>query len=62
MNVLIEEDLCTNCLLCADLCSEVFITDQNGKIKVVPFDETAEIIDACNEAAEMCPTEAIIII
>lgn len=61
MQITIEEDLCTNCQLCVDLCSDVFCSDGEDSIQVSSFDETDEIVDACYEAAEMCPTNAIII-
>lgn len=61
MQVSIEEDLCTNCLLCVDLCSDVFSSNGEDAVQVVSFEETDEIVDACYEAEEMCPTNAIII-
>lgn len=61
MQVSIDEDLCTNCQLCVDLCSDVFNSDGEDSVQVVAYEETDETVDACYEAAEMCPANAIII-
>ncbi|MEN3013753.1 MAG: ferredoxin [Endomicrobiia bacterium] len=60
MKVKIDKDLCTACGLCADTCPEVFEMGEDSaivKTDVVPV----EYEDKVKEAAENCPTEAIII-
>lgn len=61
MNISIYEDLCTQCQLCIDLCKDVFTLDKNDEVQIISFAETDEVVDACYEAAEMCPTNAILI-
>jgi len=60
MKVRIDEELCTGCGLCVDICPEVFEMGETvSKIKTpnVP----SEFEDKVKEAAESCPVEAIII-
>ncbi len=51
-------DECTACGICEDTCPEVFEMGEDKavvKVDVVP----EELQDACREAAEECPNEAI---
>ena len=62
MKAILDEDLCTNCHLCVQLCPAVFEDRTRErcvrvKKKTVPVnDETL-----CQAAHEQCPMEAIII-
>ena len=59
MKVSITED-CTACGLCVDTCPEVFeMGDEMAKVIAEPVAETLE--DQVKEAADECPTEAIIV-
>ena len=58
MRVTVDADICTACGLCEDICPEVFqLTDEVALVKADPAPQDSE--DACREAAETCPVEAI---
>ena len=61
MKVRIDPTLCNGCGPCIDICPEVFELDQDGiaivKVNQIPVD----LEEACREAADSCPTEAIAI-
>lgn len=60
MKVKIDEDLCTACELCVDICPDVF--EMGDDVAVVKADTVpADLEDDVNEAAESCPAEAIIV-
>lgn len=57
---IIDEELCIACGQCEDICPEVFeIEDQT--VTIISDDITDETKDACYEAAETCPVNAITI-
>ena len=59
MKVTVTDD-CIACGLCCDTCPEVFeMADEFAEVLVDQVPEEAE--DSCRQAAEDCPTEAIII-
>ncbi len=54
----VDEELCTGCGICADICPEVF--EMQDDLSVVKTSEASgEIADKVKEAQESCPTEAI---
>jgi ferredoxin len=54
----VDADLCTGCGLCESTCPEVFeLQDDVAVVKVDTVPKDAE--EACQEAAEDCPVEAI---
>ena len=58
MKTTVDKDLCLGCGLCADLCPEVFQMEEDkavAKVDHVP----AGTEDACRDAAQQCPVEAI---
>jgi ferredoxin len=61
MKVRVDATLCNGCGPCVDICPEVFEFNQDGiavvKIKQIPVGSE----EACQEAADSCPTEAIAI-
>lgn len=60
MKVKIDEEACTGCGICADLCPEIFeLTDDKVRIKREP--ENPDDESCIEEAKNSCPSEAIII-
>jgi len=60
MRVRVDQDLCVGDETCVDLCPEVF--DMDGDVALTKMEEVPkELEEACTEAAEFCPAEAIII-
>lgn len=58
MKATVDQDLCVGCGLCPELCPDVFRMD--GDKAVAKVDEVpAEAEEACRDAAEQCPAEAI---
>jgi ferredoxin len=58
MKAFVDKDTCTGCGLCCDTCPAVF--EMGDDVAVVIVDEVpADSEDACREAAEGCPVEAI---
>lgn len=59
MKAIVDQDLCIGCGLCADLCPEVFEMDDDDKAKTITDEVPEEAEEACRDAAEQCPVEAI---
>jgi len=58
MKAIVDQDTCTGCGLCTDICPEEF--ELSGNVAVVKTDPVPpEIQDSCEEAKESCPVEAI---
>jgi ferredoxin len=58
MKATVDKSLCIGCGLCPDICPEVFAMDGDqaiAKVDTVP----AGAEDACRDAAQQCPSEAI---
>jgi ferredoxin len=60
MKVKVDEETCVGCGACVDICSEVFEMDEDVAVTKIE-DVPADLQDSCNEAAEACPVEAIIV-
>ncbi len=59
MKVRIDEESCTGCGLCVDICPEIFELGEDGLAHVTKADPPA---NGCyREAADDCPSDAIII-
>lgn len=56
-SVKIDKKKCTNCGLCAQICSDVFEANENET--VVKAKKTDK--ECTKEAAESCPSQAIIV-
>ena len=60
MKAKVDEELCSGCELCVETCPEVFeMGDDFAEVIVDKVPEDAQ--EACRQAAEDCPSEAIII-
>lgn len=58
MKVVVDEETCIGCGLCAETCPEVFeMDDDKATVKVEEVPE--DVIESCKEAVETCPVEAI---
>ena len=60
MKVRVDPDLCTGCGPCEEVCPEVFKVNDNVATVIVK-EVAPELQDAVREAADACPTGAIII-
>lgn len=58
MRVVVDEEICIGCGLCAETCPDVFeMNDDKARVEV---DEVPEdVTESCKEAVENCPVEAI---
>ncbi|MDK1030588.1 MAG: ferredoxin [Planctomycetia bacterium] len=58
MKAKVDEELCSGCGPCEDICPDVFeVVEDMAKVKVDEVPQVAE--QACREAMDNCPTEAI---
>ncbi len=55
---IVDEDLCTGCGSCEDLCPDVFEVGDDGLSHVIAPDG-CEAAGCCAEAAAECPEDAI---
>lgn len=60
MKVRVDENLCTGCGLCVDICPEIFEMPEAVSI-VKTQNISGDLVEKVKEAAESCPVEAIII-
>ena len=59
MKVIVDADTCIGCSTCEGICPEVFEMTDDDKASVKLDKIPAEVEDACREAADACPVEAI---
>lgn len=58
MKAIVDEETCIGCELCPQICPAVF--SMQGAVAVaIPGPVPAEEEDACRDAAESCPVDAI---
>ena len=61
MKAIVDENTCTGCGTCAEICPEVFELQNDLAVNILGNDKAvpADYEEACREAAESCPVEAI---
>jgi len=60
MKVKIDKELCSGDEICVDICPELF--KMEGDVAVVKMETvTEDLKERCREAADECPSEAIIV-
>ncbi|MEA1951477.1 MAG: ferredoxin [Planctomycetota bacterium] len=61
MKAHVNQELCIGCGLCSEICPLVFELGDNDHSQVTVDTVPPEAEEACQEAAEQCPVEAITI-
>jgi len=62
MEVRIDEDLCTGCGLCEETCPDIFkMNEEKDVAEVIKTDYDDYDEECIQEAAESCPSEAILV-
>jgi ferredoxin len=61
MNVSIDKVKCISCGLCIQTCPEVFEWDEDNLARVKVDEVSLDMEESVRDAAESCPTEAIIV-
>lgn len=59
MKATVDPDTCIGCGKCEEICPEVFELADDDLAAVKVDQVPAEVADACQEAAEQCPVDAI---
>ena len=59
MKVIVDQDTCTGCGLCIDICPSVFDWNDEGLADVIVDEVPEEDEDDVREAMESCPSESI---
>jgi len=58
MKARVDQNTCTGCGMCAEICPEVFkMAGEKAEVYTNPVPENAT--DTCKQAAEGCPVDAI---
>ena len=61
MRASVDPDLCTGCGLCVDACPKVFELGEDGLAAPIADPVPPGEEDTCQQAADECPVEAILI-
>ncbi len=61
MNVIVDEEKCTGCGTCEEICPAVFHVDEVTGLSQVIDPDACDYSGCCDAAEENCPVEAITI-
>lgn len=61
MQAEVNQELCISCGACIDVCPEVFDWNDEEKAQSIVEEVPDDLEDQASEAAENCPTDAIVI-
>lgn len=61
MKTKVDPDLCISCAICTNMVPDVFFMNDDGLAEANEGDVPAGLEDQVQEAAEECPSDAIII-
>lgn len=59
MKASVDPDLCTGCGLCIEICPEVFEMGEDDVAVAIVEEVPPDAQEACRQAADDCPIEAI---
>jgi ferredoxin len=59
MKAIVDEGICASCGVCVEVCPEVFEMNDDDIAVVLVDPVPAEHEDACRDAADQCPCDAI---
>jgi len=66
--IILEKEKCINCSSCTSVCPKYFEAEEDGKARLKNSKEEdgnevieLEDVDCCQEAAEVCPVQCILI-
>lgn len=57
----VEKEACIGCGACPSICPEIFVMDDDGLATTLKEQVPEDLEDSAQEAADNCPTEAIIL-
>jgi ferredoxin len=61
MKVRVDQELCTGCGLCVELCPDVYEMNDDGLAEAKIEDVPKDLASDARDAAEDCPVEAIVV-
>lgn len=61
MKTKVDPDLCISCAVCTNLVPDVFEMNDDGVAEAIVDEVPAELQEQVREAAEECPSDAILI-
>lgn len=61
MKVRVDHDLCNGDGICEEICPEIFEIREDGLAYVKEEEVSKDLEEAVRDAAEQCPSEAVII-